>query len=231
MDTINCAPHVFGDSQELVTVNTTNVDPPQAEGAPELLFEITPLQPPVKDAVASHVANFASMAACVWHAASTAVEGHVSTTAGAAVTVNEAEQVIGPSHELVTVNVTVVEPPQAKGAPLLLLEITAKQPPVNVAEFNQVVNLASITACVWQAASVTLDAQLRFTNGAAATLNVAEHVLLASQVLVTVNVTVFVPPQAEGAPLLLLDIVALQPPLNETVVNQVANLESIAACV
>ena len=69
------------------------------------------------------------------------------------------------------------------------------------------------------------------TAGAETTANVAEHVLLGSHELVTVNVTVAVPPQAEGAPVLLFEMVALQPPENVAVASHVANLELIAACV
>jgi hypothetical protein len=113
----------------------------------------------------------------------------------------------------------------------LLFEMVALHPPLKVAVVNQVANFASIAACVWQAASVTLDGHVRTTAGAVVTANVAEHVLFGSQELVTVNVTVAVPPHAIGAPVLLLEIVALQPPLNVAVVNQVANLALIAACV
>lgn len=63
------------------------------------------------------------------------------------------------------------------------------------------------------------------------TVNVAMHVLGLSQELVTVKVTVAVPPQAGGAPELLFDIAALQPPENVVVANQVVNLELITACV
>jgi hypothetical protein len=49
-------------------------------------------------------------------------------------------------QSLVTVNVTVLEPPHAEGAPLLLLEIIASQPPVNVAVANQAVNFELIEA-------------------------------------------------------------------------------------
>ena len=68
------------------------------------------------------------------------------------------------------------------------------------------------------------------TTGDELTVKVAEQVLFASQELVTVNVTVFVPPHAGGAPLLLLLIAALHPPLKLTVVNQVANFESMVDC-
>jgi hypothetical protein len=78
---------------------------------------------------------------------------------------------------------------------------------------------------------VTFDGQVNTTAGALVTANVAEHVLLGSQELVTVNVTVAVPPQANGAEALLLEIAALHPPLNVAVVNQVANFALMAACV
>jgi hypothetical protein len=56
---------VTGGSQVEVTVNVTEATPPQASGAPELLFEIMALQPPVNVAVANHALKAASMAACV----------------------------------------------------------------------------------------------------------------------------------------------------------------------
>lgn len=65
--------------------------------------------------------------------------GQVSTTAGAVVTVNTAEQVFGPSHVLVTVQVTVFAPPQADGADPPSFDNVALQPPEKLAEFNQVV--------------------------------------------------------------------------------------------
>ncbi|MBK8449458.1 MAG: hypothetical protein IPL42_05290 [Saprospiraceae bacterium] len=63
------------------------------------------------------------------------------------------------------------------------------------------------------------------------TANVAEQVTGGSQVEVTVKVTVTVPPQAKGAPALLFEMEALQPPEKLAVVNQVAKAASIAACV
>jgi hypothetical protein len=120
-------------------------------------------------------------------------------------------------------------PPQARGAPELLFEIVALHPPEKLAVVNQVANLALIAACVWQAASVTLEGQVNTTAGAVVTANVAEHVLFGSHELVTVNVTVAVPPHAGGATVLLFEIAALHPPLKVAVVSQVANLESICA--
>ena len=63
----------------------------------------------------------------------------VSATAGAAVTVKEAEQVTGVWQEEVTVHVTVVEPPQALGAAPALLEMAALQPPEKVVEASHAV--------------------------------------------------------------------------------------------
>jgi hypothetical protein len=63
------------------------VEPPQAAGAPVLLFVKTPLQPPLALAVASQVEKAVLTAACVWQAATVVLVGQVSTTLGAAGTV------------------------------------------------------------------------------------------------------------------------------------------------
>jgi hypothetical protein len=64
--TVNVAVQVVvNGAQLLVYVNVTVVEPPQAGGAPVLLFVSTPLQPPLADAVASHVAKAVFTAACV----------------------------------------------------------------------------------------------------------------------------------------------------------------------
>jgi hypothetical protein len=68
----------------------TVVAPPQADGAPVLLLVKTPLQPPLALAVANHVAKAVLTAACVWQAAAVVFVGQVSTTVGAALTVNVA---------------------------------------------------------------------------------------------------------------------------------------------
>ena len=81
-------------AQELVYVNVTIVEPPPAGGAPELLFVSTPLHPPLPDAVANQAAKAAFTAVCVWPLAVDVFTGHVNETAGAAVTVNVAEQVV-----------------------------------------------------------------------------------------------------------------------------------------
>jgi hypothetical protein len=71
-------------------VKVTVVEPPQAEGAPVLLFVKTPLQPPLADVVANQVENAVFTAACVWQAATVVFVGQVSTTGGADVTVKVA---------------------------------------------------------------------------------------------------------------------------------------------
>ena len=63
------------------------------------------------------------------------------------------------------------------------------------------------------------------------TVNVAVQVLGASQSEVTVNVMDVVPPQAFGAAPPEFVMEALQPPVKEAVVFQVANLPSMADCV
>ncbi len=64
--------------------------------------------------------------------------------------------------------------------------------------------------------------QVIVTGSAGVTVKVALQVLVTSQELVTVQVTVFDPPQAEGAPLELLVIWALQPPVKEAVASHSA---------
>ena len=81
--------------------------------------------------------------------------------------------------------VTVVEPPQAKGAPVLLLVNTPLQPPLADAVANQVENAALTDACVWQPATVVVVGQVRLTVGAAGTVKVAvQVVVVGSQSLV-----------------------------------------------
>ena len=81
-------------AQLFVYVNVTVVEPPQAAGAPVLLFVNAPLQPPLAEAVANQVAKAASTAACDWQAAAVVFVGQVSTTVGGAATVKVAWQVV-----------------------------------------------------------------------------------------------------------------------------------------
>lgn len=123
-----------------------------------------------------------------------------------------------------------VEPPQAEGAPVLLLVNTPLQPPLAEAVANQFAKAVLTAAWVWQLATVVLTGQVSTTVGGAATVKVAWQVVVkGAQVLVYVKVTVVEPPQAAGAPVLLLVNTPLQPPLAEAVANQVANAEFTAA--
>ena len=78
----------------------------------------------------------------------------------------------------VYVKVTVVEPPQAEGAPTLLLVKTPLQPPLADAVANQVEKAVLIAACDWQAAAVVFVGQVRLTVGAAGTVKVAWQVVV-----------------------------------------------------
>jgi hypothetical protein len=141
---------------------------------------------------------------------------------GAASTVKVRVQVTGVWQELVTVKVTVAVPPLAFGAPGLLFVSTALQPPDVETVASQAAYFVLMAACVWQAASVTLTAQVKFTTGAALTVKVLVQVKFGWHELVTVKVTVAVPPQAFGAPVLLFVSTALQPPVIVTVANHAA---------
>lgn len=146
--TVNVDVHDFGTSHPLVTVKVTVAAPPQAFGAPELLFVTTGLHPPLTTIPVSHVLNLLLMVVCVWQAASVTLLGHVTTRAGAGSTVNVAVQVFGPSQSEVTVNVIEVEPPQALGAVPPELVSAPLQPPVKEAVVFQAANLLSIAVCV-----------------------------------------------------------------------------------
>lgn len=76
----------------------------------------------------------------VWQTGLISGLGQVSCGVGAAVTVKVAWQVCGAWQAVVSVKVTVVEPPQKGGAPVLLLVNTALQPPPKLAVANQVAN-------------------------------------------------------------------------------------------
>ncbi len=70
------------------------MEPPQADGAPVLLLVKTPLHPPLAVALASHAANWAFTADCVWQAATVVLTGQLNTTGGGAATVKVAWQVV-----------------------------------------------------------------------------------------------------------------------------------------
>lgn len=69
--------------------------------------------------------------------------------------------------------VTVAEPPQSKGAPVLSLVKTPLQPPLAEAVANQAEKAVLIAAWDWQAATVVFVGQVRLTVGAASTKKVA----------------------------------------------------------
>ena len=71
-----------------------------------------------------------------------------------------------------------VEPPQAEGAPVLLLVKTPLQPPLADAEANQVAKAVLIAAWDWQDAAVVFVGQVSNTGGAAATVKVAWQVVV-----------------------------------------------------
>lgn len=60
--------------------------------------------------------------------------------------------------------VTVVLPPQAEGAPVLLFDSIPSQPPLPIAVANQVEKALSTAVCVWQAATVVGVGQMRLTG-------------------------------------------------------------------
>ena len=63
---------------------------------------------------------------------------------------------------------------------------------------------------------------MNITAGAEVTVKVALQVTACSQLLTTFQITVLLPPQKDGAPVLLLLIVALHPPLKVVVANHAA---------
>ena len=131
------------------------------------------LHPPLVLAVASQVANSVFTDACVWHDATVVVAGPVKLTRGAGVTVKVALVVCGVWQLLVTVKVTVVAPPQADGAPVLLLVNIGLQPPLVIAVANHAANSVFTDACVWQLGAVMLAGPVKLTRGAAGTVKVS----------------------------------------------------------
>jgi hypothetical protein len=151
-----------------------------------LLFVNTPLQPPLADAVANHALKAVFTCACVKQAAVLVFTGHVKTIVGGAGTVNVAWQVVvNGAHVLVYVNVTVVAPPQADGAPVLLFVKTPLQPPVPDAVANHALKALFTCACVKQAAVLVFTGHVIDTIGGDGTVNVAWQVVVnGAQVLV-----------------------------------------------
>lgn len=156
------------------------VEPPvQASGAPVLLFVNIPLHPPVPDAVANHALKAALTCACVKQAEVVVFTGQVNTTVDGAGTVNVAWQVVVYGAQmLVYVNSTVVDPPQAGGAPVLLFVNIPLHPPVPDAVANHALKAAFTCPCVKQAAVVVLTGHVNTTVAGAGTVNVAWHVVV-----------------------------------------------------
>jgi hypothetical protein len=113
-----------------------------------------PLHPPLAVVVISHAANDAFMVPCDWQAASVLSVAQVNTTSGAVVTVKVFVQVTGDSQSLVSVHVTVDDPPQADGGPVLLLVSTQLQLHAEVAEASHVAYAVFTADWDWQAATV-----------------------------------------------------------------------------
>jgi hypothetical protein len=68
------------------------------------------------------------------------------------------------------VNVTVVAPPQAGGAPVLLLVSTPPIPPLPDAVASHAANAVFTAVCVWQAADVVIVGQVIPGIGAVVTV-------------------------------------------------------------
>jgi hypothetical protein len=123
--------------QLFVIVHVTVVVPPQAAGAVGFVGFLVNV-PPLLVTEPSQFVNAVLIASEVVQAASVVLCGQFKVTGVCAVTVNVALQVFGPSHALVTVNVTVLEPPQALGAdPPLLVTGPRAHPPLAVAVASQ----------------------------------------------------------------------------------------------
>ena len=104
----------------------------------------------------------------------------------------------------------------------MLFEIEAPQPPLKVAVANQLLNAVLIAPWPLHCPTVVFKAQLSVTAGAEVTVKVALHVTGGWHELVTVHVTVLLPPHDNGAPVLLLLNEEPQPPLVVTPANHAA---------
>lgn len=119
-----------------------------------------PLQPPPKLLVFTQFCIAMESCARVWQTGLMSGFGQVSEGGGAAVTVKVAWQVTGAWQSELSVKVTVAEPPQNDGAPVLLLVKTPLQAPEKLAVANHAANWALTAAWVWQAATVVLVGQV-----------------------------------------------------------------------
>ncbi|MEO5985220.1 MAG: hypothetical protein ABIP80_06910 [Ferruginibacter sp.] len=217
-------------SQLLATVHVTVIAPPHAAGAAGATgFVVTTLlHPPPLVNDPSHVPKAVFIAPCDWQAPCVASAGAEAVTAEAAVTVKVAVRVTFTSQLLATVHVTVVAPPQALGAAGAtgFVVTTLLHPPPLVNDPSHVPKAVFIAACDWQAPCVASAGAEAVTAEAAVTVKVAVQ-FTDPQLLVAVQATEVVPPQALGATgdMGILVIV----PVPEMLVNQVANFALISA--
>ena len=130
-------------------------------------------------------------------------------------------------------SVNVLVPPQLLGGlpvnPLKFIE--PLQPPEKLLVLTQFCIAMLSWARVWQTGLIRGVGQASEGAGAFGTVKVAWQVLEAWQADVTVKVTVVLPPQKDGAPVLLFVNTPLHPPVNVAVANQVLNAALTAACV
>jgi len=97
-------------------------------------------------------------------------------------------------------------------------------PPLACAVASHAAKAASTAAWDWLAGIVVLCGQTNDTAGGGDTVKLALHVVVVgAQLLVYVKVTVVVPPQLLGAPVLLLLLAPLQPPLEVADASHAAN--------
>jgi hypothetical protein len=138
--------HVCVNPQNSVAVNVTVDVPPHVGGAGILLCDKVVPQPKIVFAEPIHKLYAAFACACVPHAANVKFAGQVSVEIGDSITLNVEVHVTGALQLSKSVNTTVLEPPQADGAPVLLFDTTGLHPPENAKEFNQLLYLWLITA-------------------------------------------------------------------------------------
>ena len=79
-----------------------------------------------------------------------------------------------------------------------------------------------MAAWVWRAAAVVLIGHVSTTVGGAGTVKVAVQVAKDWQSPVALKVTVLLPPQRSGAPMLLFVMTVLQPPEADTEASQLS---------
>lgn len=157
--------------------------PPQLLGGrpsnPLKLME--PLQPPLKLLVLTQFNKAMLSWPLVWQTGLMSGLGQLSDGGVAAATVKVAWPLLPGPQPLVTVKVTMVEPPQNGGAPVLLLVKTALQPPVKLAVASQLAKAALTAAWVWQAGVVVFTGIVRAVPWGTVQVNVLVQVLVRPQ--------------------------------------------------